>query len=364
MVKPVLEGSKQVTKEELLIWSEDDEVIRRWRKNPLGYFMQVLATALETESKTAENRRKEKERTRKKPKLSEIHSVQTSYDIPPSPIADIVTLTSTLSSMSATTESVVSEHKRTVSAATTASYGASSTDSPPRIIDKPESDVQTLQNTFVQLVMQAIWGVGVPIPWAQGRKMWLDYAPYFLPQTYPSNSRANPTSFMCLLPDNQTNNTNTVRKDRVIANSDVALIIKTNKKDGGAGRLIWDKQKTAIAFEVTSSLSKNMIDKKAKKISHEFLTAIKSQEQNISKAMANTRAAQMYAEMLGIVCHPEYYQQGEQTVNLFKICEGGLICRLLLSTLLVSKPPFTGPPSHPISSALSIPEESRNCQKQ
>lgn len=186
----------------------------------------------------------------------------------------------------------------------------------------------------------------------------------FFTQTYSSNSRADPTSFTCLLPDNQTNNINTVRKDRVIANSDGALIIKTNKKDGGAGRLIWDKQKTAIAFEVTSSLSKNMIDKKAKKISHEFLTAIKSQEQNIPKAMANTRAAQMYAEMLGIVCHPEYYQQGEQTVNIFKICGGGLICRLLLSTLLVSKLPFTGPPSHPISSVPSIPEESRDCQKQ
>ena len=53
---------------------------------------------------------------------------------------------------------------------------------------------------------------------------------------------------------------------------------------------------------------------KAKKISQEFLAAINNQEQDIPNAKANTRAAQMLAEMLGIVCHPEYYQQGEQTV--------------------------------------------------
>jgi hypothetical protein len=58
--------------------------------------------------------------------------------------------------------------------------------------------------------------------------------------------RTDPTSFACLLPDNKT----TLRKDRVIANSDGAFIIKTNRKSGGPGRLIWDKQKTAIAFEV------------------------------------------------------------------------------------------------------------------
>ena len=45
-----------------------------------------------------------------------------------------------------------------------------------------------------------------------------------------------------------------------------------------------------------------------------YLTVIKIQEQKLSEAKANARAAQMLAEMLAIVCHPEYYQQGEQTV--------------------------------------------------
>jgi len=46
------------------------------------------------------------------------------------------------------------------------------------------------------------------------------------------------------------------------------------------------------------------------------LAATKNQGQKMPEAKANTRAAQMLAEMLAIVCQPEYYQQGEQTVTL------------------------------------------------
>ena len=33
-----------------------------------------------------------------------------------------------------------------------------------------------------------------------------------------------------------------------------------------------------------------------------------------SDAKAHATAAQIWAEMLGLVCHPEYYQLGEQKV--------------------------------------------------
>ena len=71
-----------------------------------------------------------------------------------------------------------------------------------------------------------------------------------IPLDIPTDSRTDPMSLACLLPDDHTDQSNTLRHDRVIANSDGAFIIKTNKKGGGIGRLIWDKQKTAIAFEV------------------------------------------------------------------------------------------------------------------
>jgi len=70
------------------------------------------------------------------------------------------------------------------------------------------------------------------------------------------------------------------------------------------------------------------------------------------EAKANTRAAQMLAEMLAIVCQPEYYQQGEQTVTLWKGCLSDW--RLLLSTSPVLKRRFTGQPSLPLSSAKFI----------
>jgi len=183
VVKPVLEGSKQVTNEELKRWYEDETVIQNWRKNPLGDFMTVLAGALETESNSAERRRKEKERASKRPTLSEPPSEQTQheFDIAPTGMTGIIPphIASSSSSMSRSTpDPLPAQHKRTASAATTASYGASSTESPPQSIDKPEPHVQELQNVFVRLIMKAIWGGGVPIPWAQGRKMWLDYTPY------------------------------------------------------------------------------------------------------------------------------------------------------------------------------------------
>jgi hypothetical protein len=124
-------------------------------------------------------------------------------------------------------------------------------------------------------------------------------------------SRSDPTSFECILPDNPTKGS---RPDRVLANSDVALTLKTSKKVG-SGRLIWDKQKTVLAFEV-SSVIYTLSDKKAKKISHEYLETLKNKAEKIPVGEANARAAQMLAEMFGIVCHPEYYQQGDQTVYL------------------------------------------------
>jgi hypothetical protein len=98
--------------------------------------------------------------------------------------------------------------------------------------------------------MKAIWGGGSRFPGHKEEKCgWI--MPRIIPLDIPTDSRTDPTSFACLLPDNHTDQSNTLRHDRVITNSDSAfIIIKANKKGGGIGRLIWDKQKTAIAFEV------------------------------------------------------------------------------------------------------------------
>jgi hypothetical protein len=150
-----------------------------------------------------------------------------------------------------TQEPLTSQHKRTASFATTASYGASSTESPAQNIDTPEPHVQELQNVFVCLIIKAIGGGGGGHADSLGTRNknvaatgWI--MPRIIPFDIPTDSRTDPTSFACLLPDNHTDQSSTIRHDRVVANSDG----KTNKKGGGIGRLIWDKQKTAIAFEV------------------------------------------------------------------------------------------------------------------
>ena len=104
VVNTVLQASRMVSKEELQAWSEDDSVIQRWRKNPLGGFMRVLAATLETESKSAENRRKQKEQASKRPTPTDPRSYQTIREVdipllpPPAAAADIIS-TLTISSV-------------------------------------------------------------------------------------------------------------------------------------------------------------------------------------------------------------------------------------------------------------------------
>lgn len=43
--------------------------------------------------------------------------------------------------------------------------------------------------------------------------------------------------------------------------------------------------------------------------------ALQGDSSQIREAKTNARAAQMFAEMLGIVCRSEYYKQGDQNVS-------------------------------------------------
>jgi hypothetical protein len=69
---------------------------------------------------------------------------------------------------------------------------------------------------------------------------------------YP-NRRTNTTRFTCILPDNQTI---PLRKDRVNAISDGALILKTNKVSDPMRRMPWNKQGAVLGFEVIIPLQK------------------------------------------------------------------------------------------------------------
>lgn len=69
-------------------------------------------------------------------------------------------------------------------------------------------------------------------------------------------------------------------------------------------------------------------------------------ETNIKNAEAQARAAQIFAEMMGLVCHQEFIDFGDQMVNR-NYLQSLLTARPLLSTSLVLKYPFIGPSSRP-----------------
>jgi hypothetical protein len=70
---------------------------------------------------------------------------------------------------------ITPQNKRIPSDSSTTSYGISSTETTPQKLDKPEQEVQSLQNIMVMTLLRAIWRGGIPVPWAMNRKMWIDY---------------------------------------------------------------------------------------------------------------------------------------------------------------------------------------------
>ena len=58
-----------------------------------------------------------------------------------------------------------------------------------------------------------------------------------------------------------------------------------------------------------------MTDDQAKKVNADWVDLLKKSAKEPTDAVAETRAAQILAEMLGVVCHPEYFESNqEQTV--------------------------------------------------
>ena len=69
-------------------------------------------------------------------------------------------------------------NKRVFSNESTESYGLSSTETTPTKISHAESLTQSLQNALIGSLINEVWFGGPEIPWARGRKMYLDYRPY------------------------------------------------------------------------------------------------------------------------------------------------------------------------------------------
>lgn len=58
------------------------------------------------------------------------------------------------------------------------SFGTRSTETTPIKLVHPEANVQSLQNKFVDAIIEELWSGGIDVPWVQGRHMFLDYAEF------------------------------------------------------------------------------------------------------------------------------------------------------------------------------------------
>jgi hypothetical protein len=59
------------------------------------------------------------------------------------------------------------------------SYGSSSTETTPLKIIHPEPLTQSLQNSLIGILIYQVWLGGAKVQWARGRRMYLDYRPFF-----------------------------------------------------------------------------------------------------------------------------------------------------------------------------------------
>jgi len=68
----------------------------------------------------------------------------------------------------------VTPQKRNISET---SFGTASTETTPTKLTKPEQHIQLLQDTLVSDILLHVYRCDVPVPWAEGRELYLSYGP-------------------------------------------------------------------------------------------------------------------------------------------------------------------------------------------
>lgn len=180
VINILLNGSDNFTERDIKDL-DDDDIMKKLRSNPMKEFLTCLSRSLASESDRAKTLRKEKEQQARKKQAASISALAQSQDefLPLSDLAiPDISDTSTPPASAPTVSMSSIQHKRTASQLSSASYLTDSTDSSSQNIEQAEAIIQDLQNTFVRIILNCLeWELGVPVTWAQGRKMWLSYLP-------------------------------------------------------------------------------------------------------------------------------------------------------------------------------------------
>jgi hypothetical protein len=159
-----MNASLDITEDELRMTRRNEDIEEKLYNGPLRDFMHFIVDLLETDSEESQSREKEK-------------GTMTPTIIY-SPMSDSqLDRGSSTSSTSPTQPRYPSTYvtpttKRKIS---DTSFETHSTETTPTKLVQPEAKVQSLQNTFVNTIINKLWYGKIDIPWARGRHMFLTY---------------------------------------------------------------------------------------------------------------------------------------------------------------------------------------------
>src|SRR5215471_13842058 len=193
-----MDDSNSVKDTDFEDWYRNAEVKARWNASFMGPLWPIIGGALDQETAKALALRKHKEqekrvwnKTKKKQKTESSSESDAASQFAQPVMSTISPPRSAPSSMTTETtiliqdKSPITHHKKTpsnitnITDSTEHSLLSESTDTMPRALEQPGAYVQDIQNTFVRCVFNILgWTGGIPITWAQGREMWLDYASF------------------------------------------------------------------------------------------------------------------------------------------------------------------------------------------
>jgi hypothetical protein len=165
----IIKASEDVTEEDLMMARVEESFEIKHADNPFLSLILRLVDLLETDSKESQELVTEKGK-----KVATV-----TYSV--------ATTTSTEPAESSTTQArfpssfETPNNKRKISET---SFGTRSTETTPNKLVHPEAKVQSLQNTFVNTVIDKLWIGKIGIPWAQGRRMFLTYTEFLILVVY------------------------------------------------------------------------------------------------------------------------------------------------------------------------------------
>lgn len=159
----IIKTSEEITEHDLRRARVDDAVTDKLDENPLQSVMLILMDILETESKESQELKIGKRR-RGVIRESEINPQQI--------ISSSQSITPPYSQTRFPHSFETPDNKRKISET---SFGTHSTESTPNKLIQAEAKVQSLQNKFVDIIIDKLWSGRIDIVWAQGRHKFMTY---------------------------------------------------------------------------------------------------------------------------------------------------------------------------------------------